>query len=119
MLSYQLRSKSDTVVRHGRVPGMLPRPSREVLQHMSTSTPHLADDGHAQAPLRLSDDHRSLVDATGEPFFFLGDTAWSVVWKGRPEQWVRYLDRRQAQGYSVLQVNLLPWRASYVDIDDN
>src|SRR5215831_19660619 len=86
---------------------------------MPSSTPHAATIGHARAPLRLSEDRRYLVDATGRPFFFLGDTAWSVVWKGRPEQWVRYLDRRQQQGYSVLQVNLLPWRSSYVDVEGN
>ena len=75
--------------------------------------------GHAQAPLRLSADRRYLVDAAGQPFFFLGDTAWSVVWRGEPSEWARYLDRRREQGFSVLQVNLLPWRADFVDVEGN
>jgi hypothetical protein len=86
---------------------------------MSESGSNAAGGGRAQAPLRLSDDRRYLVDAAGEPFFFLADTAWSVVWKGRPDQWVRYLDRRREQGFSVVQVNLLPWRSDLVDVDGN
>jgi hypothetical protein len=70
-------------------------------------------------PLRLSDDRRSLVDAAGAPFFYLADTAWAIVWKGTPEQWATYLDRRAAQGYSVLQVNLLPWRWELTDVAGN
>ena len=50
------------------------------------------------------------VAADGAPFFFLADTAWAIVWKGTPDQWARYLDRRAEQGFTVLQVNLLPWR---------
>jgi hypothetical protein len=70
-------------------------------------------------PLRLSADRRFLVDATGQPFFYLADTAWSIVWKGTPDQWEQYLDRRVAQGFSVLQVNLLPWRWELTDVDGN
>lgn len=55
-----------------------------------------------RSPLRLSGDRRSLVDAVGEPFFFLADTAWSIAWKGRVDEWPRYLDYRAAQGFSVL-----------------
>ncbi len=72
-----------------------------------------------RAPLRLSDDRRYLVDASGAPFFWLADTAWAIVWKGTPDQWITYLDRRAAQGFSVLQVNLLPWRWEYVDVAGN
>jgi len=74
---------------------------------------------HARAPLRLSDNRRYLVDRDGHPFFYFGDTAWSIVWKGSPDQWKRYLDRRHEQGFSVLQVNLLPWRADIVDAEGN
>jgi hypothetical protein len=72
-----------------------------------------------RAPLRLSPNRRHLVDAAGQPFFYLGDTAWSVVWKGGPEQWEIYLDRRQAQGFSVVQVNLLPWSWDQTDAEGN
>jgi hypothetical protein len=71
------------------------------------------------APLRLSDDRRYLVDAADQPFFYFADTAWSIVWKGTPDQWATYLDRRVAQGFSVLQVTLLPWRWEWTDVEGN
>lgn len=71
------------------------------------------------APLRVSANRRYLVDAAGQPFFYLGDTAWSVVWKGAPEQWEIYLDRRKSQGFSVAQVNVLPWSWGQTDADGN
>jgi hypothetical protein len=69
--------------------------------------------------LRLSDDRRTLTTATGAPFFWLGDTAWYIVWKGTPEQWVTYLDRRVAQGFSVVHVILLPLRWEWPDVEGN
>jgi len=70
------------------------------------------------APLRLSE-NRHFLTSGGAPFYFFADTAWSIVWKGRPEEWAIYLDRRAAQGFSVLQVNLLPWRWETTDIEGN
>ena len=70
-------------------------------------------------PLTVSRDQRYLVDASGSPFFFFADTAWSIVWKGTPDQWEPYLDRRAAQGFTVLQVNLLPWRWELTDVEGN
>lgn len=69
--------------------------------------------------LQLGAGRRSLVRADGAPFFYLGDTDWSIVWKGRPDEWAAFLDRRAAQGFSVLQVTLLPWRWEYVDGEGN
>jgi len=70
-------------------------------------------------PLRLSDNRRHLMDADGQPFFFFADTAWSIVWKGTPEEWRIYLAHRRVQGFSVLQVNLLPWRWHLTDVAGN
>lgn len=72
-----------------------------------------------RSPLRLSENRRYLTDATGTAFFFFADTAWSIVWKGTLDQWERYLDRRAAQGFSVIQVNLLPWRWEFTDVEGN
>jgi hypothetical protein len=69
--------------------------------------------------LRLSADGRYFVQANGRPWFWLGDTAWSIVFKGQPDEWSVYLDRRAAQGYSLLQVTLLPWRWEYTDAEGN
>jgi hypothetical protein len=69
--------------------------------------------------LRVSDDRRHLVRPDGEPFYFLADTAWSIVWKGMPDEWSRYLDHRRSQGFTVVQVNLLPWRWHMTDVVGN
>lgn len=70
-------------------------------------------------PLHLSADRRYLTTERGEPFFWFADTAWSIVWKGKPDQWRAYLDKRVEQGFSVLQVTLLPWRWEYLDVEGN
>ena len=72
-----------------------------------------------RTPLRMSADRRYLVDADGRPFFFLADTNWTIVWKGEAEQWSTFLDLRQKQGFSLLQVNLLPWRWEMTDVEGN
>lgn len=69
--------------------------------------------------LRVSEDRRTLTEADGTPFLYLGDTDWSVVWKGRPGEWATFLDRRAAQGFNVLQVSLIPWRWDYTDVEGN
>jgi hypothetical protein len=63
--------------------------------------------------LRVGDDGRHLAHADGTPFFWLGDTVWSAPAKATPEEWERYLDRRAAQGFTVVQANSLPqWDTS-------
>lgn len=62
------------------------------------------------APLRMSGDRRHLVDGDGAPFLYVADTAWLVVRRGCREQWIEYLDHRARQGFSAIQVNLLPWQ---------
>lgn len=44
----------------------------------------------------------------GEPWFFLADTAWSATTNPTDDEWNRYLDRRAAQGFTAVQINLLP-----------
>jgi len=55
------------------------------------------------APLKVSDDHRSLVSASGEPFFWLGDTAWELFHRLDREDADRYLTKRAEQGFTVVQ----------------
>ncbi len=58
----------------------------------------------AQAPsLRVSDNKRFLVDDQGQPFFYLGDTAWELFHRLDREQAVRYLKDRAAKGFTVVQ----------------
>ncbi len=55
------------------------------------------------APLRVSSNGRYFVDAHGEPFFWLGDTAWPLFTEYSPEDSEKYLKRRSEQGFSVIK----------------
>lgn len=60
--------------------------------------------------LKLSDNNRFLVTATGKPFFWMGDTAWEMLHRGTREDIVRYLDNRQRLGFNVIQTVILSER---------
>ena len=53
--------------------------------------------------LKVSDNHRYLQTEDGEPFFWLGDTAWELFHRLNREDAIRYLDNRAAHGYTVIQ----------------
>lgn len=53
--------------------------------------------------LRVSDNQRFLVCEDGQPFFWLGDTAWELFHRLNREQADRYLENRAAKGYTVIQ----------------
>ncbi|MCW0212644.1 MAG: glycoside hydrolase family 140 protein [Pseudonocardia sp.] len=46
---------------------------------------------------------RFLADESGAPFFWLGDTAWSLPLNLDRDEVVEYLDTRAGQGYTVIQ----------------
>ncbi|PWC18092.1 DUF4038 domain-containing protein [Brenneria corticis] len=43
-----------------------------------------------------------------KPFFYLADTVWSAFTNISEEEWEYYLDYRKRQGFTVLQINILP-----------
>ena len=53
--------------------------------------------------LKLSDNHRFLTTADGEPFFWLGDTAWELFHRLNREEADRYLEDRAKKGFTVVQ----------------
>ena len=53
--------------------------------------------------LRVSDNKRFLVTAPGEPFFYLGDTAWELFHRTDRKQAAEYLALRARQRYTVIQ----------------
>ena len=57
--------------------------------------------------LKVSDNHRFLVNGNGQPFFWLGDTAWELFHRLDREQAERYLARRAQQGFTVIQAVVL------------
>ena len=52
--------------------------------------------------LRVSKNGRFLENDAG-PFFWLGDTAWSMTQRLTREEIVEYLDNRRAKGFNVIQ----------------
>ncbi|HVL40411.1 MAG TPA: glycoside hydrolase family 140 protein [Fimbriimonadaceae bacterium] len=53
--------------------------------------------------LRVSDDGRFLATQDGEPFFWLGDTAWEIFHRLTREEAMLYLETRKRQGFNVIQ----------------
>lgn len=58
-------------------------------------------------PLRIADNHRYLATQDGKPFFWLGDTGWLLLGRLDRAETERYLARRAAQGFNVIQVMVL------------
>lgn len=53
--------------------------------------------------LKVSDNHHFLVTQSGQPFFWLGDTAWELFHRLNREQAEQYLDNRARLGFNVVQ----------------
>ncbi len=53
--------------------------------------------------LRVSENQRFLVTTDGQPFFWLGDTAWELFHRLNREDAVHYLDHRARHGFTVIQ----------------
>jgi Protein of unknown function (DUF4038)/Putative collagen-binding domain of a collagenase len=63
-------------------------------------------------PLRISENHRYLEDATGRPFLITGDSAWSLISDLSREDADKYLADRQRRGFNTLIVELIEHRFS-------
>lgn len=60
--------------------------------------------GAAPLPrLQVSDNYRFLVTKDGQPFFWLGDTAWELFHRLNRQDAELYLKMRAAQGFTVIQ----------------
>jgi hypothetical protein len=55
----------------------------------------------------VSENKRHLMTADGQPFFYLGDTAWELFHRLNREEAERYLLDRAAKGYTVIQAVVL------------
>jgi Protein of unknown function (DUF4038)/Putative collagen-binding domain of a collagenase len=53
--------------------------------------------------LKVSDNQRFLVTANGQPFFWLGDTAWELFHRSNREDAERYLQHRVSLRFTVIQ----------------
>ncbi|MBP7053180.1 MAG: DUF4038 domain-containing protein [Phycisphaerae bacterium] len=59
-------------------------------------------------PIKVSPNGRYFVDRKGQPFFWLGDTAWPLFVKYSKDQAEAYLKNRSAKGFTVIQ-GVLGW----------
>ena len=59
-------------------------------------------------PLRVSANGRYLEDSAGQPFFWLGDTAWPLFAQYPHASAEAYLANRAAKGFTVIQ-GVLAW----------
>jgi hypothetical protein len=57
----------------------------------------------APARLKVSENRRFLVTAEGQPFFWLGDTAWELFHRLNRGDADRYLQNRADNGFTVIQ----------------
>jgi hypothetical protein len=53
--------------------------------------------------LKVSENHRFLVTADGQPFFWLGDTTWELFHRLNREDAIKLFDNRAALKFNVLQ----------------
>ena len=75
---------------------------------ISSMSMNAAEPGGPAFPLKISDNHRYLVDQRGQPFLIHGDSPWEIIWQATREEATEYLDRRVAQGFNTVLVNLIP-----------
>jgi hypothetical protein len=58
----------------------------------------------AMTPLQVSASGRYFVTANGKPWFWLGDTAWSLLTNYTPAQQKTYLAARAKKGFTIVQM---------------
>jgi len=58
-------------------------------------------------PVAVSENGRYLVDKEGNPFFYLGDTAWELFHRLSKPEAVDYLENRKEKGFTVIQAVVL------------
>ncbi len=65
--------------------------------------------------LKVSENHHFLATEAGQPFFWLGDTAWELFHRLNREEADRYLEIRARQGFNVIQAVALAELAGLTD----
>jgi hypothetical protein len=61
----------------------------------------------SKGDLKISENGRFIVHANGDPFFYLGDTAWELFHRLNREEAEEYLENRRRRGYTVIQAVVL------------
>ena len=58
--------------------------------------------------LKASENGRGFIHEDGTPFFWLGDTVWSISARATTDEWKEYINFRSKQGFNLVQINALP-----------
>ncbi len=58
-------------------------------------------------PIRVHPENRFLMTTTGEPFFWMADTAWELFHRLDEKEAEFYLDKRHEQGFNVIHAVVL------------
>jgi len=74
---------------------------------LSLALPSRAPAEPPTLPLRVSANHRYLVDQNNRPVFLTGDSPWSLISAVTKEDTERYLEHRREQGFNAIIVNLI------------
>ena len=75
---------------------------------------HSADD--FTQPVRVSPDGHYLAQPDGQPFFWLGDTGWSMLMRLTREETDQYLMDRAKKGFTVIQAVAMGGPADRLDV---
>lgn len=67
----------------------------------------------AEYPIKRSADNKYLVSQNGQPFFYLGDTAWMLLSTLSRSEAAAFMDARKAQGYNTIQTSMVNWDRKY------
>lgn len=73
----------------------------------ASCTPKVQTEKKGLPALKVSENHRYLVDEDGNPFFWLGDTGWLLFTKLNREDADKYLSDRARKGNNVIQIMML------------
>jgi hypothetical protein len=63
--------------------------------------------GQVLGRLKISSNQRYLQFENGQPFFYLGDTAWELFQRLNREEATEYLTNRAHKGFTVIQAVVL------------
>jgi hypothetical protein len=74
---------------------------------MAACAPKVQTEKKGLPRLKVSENHRFLVDENGNPFFWLGDTGWLLFSKLNREDADKYLTDRANKGFNVIQIMML------------
>lgn len=66
--------------------------------------------------LKINENGRTFL-LDGQRFFYLADTVWSAFTSATMDEWEFYLEKRWSQGFTVLQINMMPqWDRCMSDV---